>query len=166
MLLRSVCAILFAGLLMTASLSDVAIADGAKAEGRSAEILFQGKDVIWGFEFVDSNTVLITERSGLLRLIHLPTKKVTEYKLDLPIAVQGQGGLLDIRKHPNFERNKWIYLTYSQSKGDLSTTALARFEFTNEKITNLKTLFSAKALSSNEIHYGSRLAFQDNKTLL
>jgi glucose/arabinose dehydrogenase len=128
-------------------------------------VIHQGQDVIWGFEFIDSQSVLFTERSGSLRLLDLKAKKSTKVDIDLAISAEGQGGLLDIRKHPDFANNKWVYLTYSQKKAGQSTTALARFELKDGKAENLKTIFSANALSSNTIHYGSRIAFADDKTL-
>ncbi len=124
------------------------------------EVLTKQKDVIWGFDFLDSKRVIFTERGGKLKLLDLESKKITEIAGVPPVFASGQGGLLDIRVHPT-QKSK-IYLTYAQPVGEGSTTALATATLSGTSLTAVKQIFSAIAPSDTKIHYGSRIEF-DNK---
>jgi glucose/arabinose dehydrogenase len=84
--------------------------------------------------------------------------------LDEPIGglpdvfAEGQGGLLDVLPHPDFERNRWLYLSYSKPLEDgESTTAVIRGRFEDGRLQDVEELFEAESLGRG--HYGSRLAF-------
>jgi len=68
----------------------------------------------WALAFLPDGRLLITERPGRLRI-------VDKGKL-LPEAVKGtpkvwekqDGGLFDVEVHPQYTKNGWIYLSYSE----------------------------------------------------
>lgn len=113
-------------------------------------------NVIWGFDFLNKNEIVLTTREGLLFHYNIVTnvkKKLTAPK----VYSRGQGGLLDIKIRKENGKT-YLYATYSKevSSGD-STTALAKAEYTNS--LNWKDIFVANAKSSNTRHYGSRIIF-------
>ncbi len=66
----------------------------------------EGLEHPWALTFLPNGDQLVTERAGRLRLIHqgeLVEKPVTGIPDHL---VAGQGGLLDIVLHPDFEDNR------------------------------------------------------------
>jgi hypothetical protein len=64
------------------------------------ETLLTQKDVIWGFDFLKTNSVLFTERSGKIFIFELSSKKMTEVSGVPKVYAEGQGGMLDLRVHP------------------------------------------------------------------
>ena len=127
------------------------------------EKLFEVKDVIWGFDFLPDGKVIFTEREGRLSLFDPQTKKMEPIKNVPKVHAVGQGGLLDVRLHPDFAKNNIIYFTYSEPVGeDKSTTALGMARLNGTELTEVKKLFSAHEPNDNDIHYGSRLEFHEN----
>ena len=78
------------------------------------EVVAPGLETPWGLAFLPDGRLLVTERSGRLRIIE-------KGKL-LPEAVQGtpkvwerqDAGMLDVAIHPQYAKNGWIYLAYTE----------------------------------------------------
>ena len=68
---------------------------------------------------------------------------------------------MDLKKHPHYHSNGWIYLTYSAQSEDGATTVLARFKLIKQEITDWQVLFTAKPWGDNSRHFGSRIAFDN-----
>jgi glucose/arabinose dehydrogenase len=118
----------------------------------------------WGLAFLPGGDMLVTERPGRLRMIRgerlvgAPIEGVPE------VWANGQGGLLDVALHPDFASNRWVYLTYSKpGPGDRATTALARGTLSRDgaRLEGVRDLFVADAWTDRGVHFGSRLAFDD-----
>ena len=79
-----------------------------------------------------------------------------------------QGGLLDIALHPDFKKNRMIYLTYSSGQLQANRTTLARGRINEEltELTEVKTLFQVAQTKQGGQHFGSRLLWLDDGTLL
>lgn len=134
----------------------------------SIEVVARGLNSPWGMAFLDDNTLLVTERSGSLRLIQ--DGIVSAPIAGLPdVAYTGQGGLLDIALDPDFSDNRMIYLSYAEpgARGNEQGTAVARGEInlSTLSVENLDVIFSSNIKSSGGRHFGSRLRFAPDKTL-
>ncbi len=78
------------------------------------EVIARDIETPWAMAFLPDGRLLVTERPGRLRIIE-------KGKL-LPDAVKGtpkvwekqDGGLFDVEVHPQYEKNGWIYLSYSE----------------------------------------------------
>ena len=123
------------------------------------EKVASGFGIPWGIEFVSEKKMLITQRSGEIFLWDGERKK--QLKRVPGIYHRGQGGLLDIKKHPDHPQEPWIYVSYAKTMTDGATTALARFQFKNNQIIKFNEIFVAKAQSPTTRHFGSRIAFDD-----
>ena len=66
----------------------------------------------WGFTFINSDEVLFTEKQGKMYRYIISTNSLSEISGVPAISQNGQGGLLDIAVHPNFEQNKYVYMFY------------------------------------------------------
>jgi aldose sugar dehydrogenase len=119
----------------------------------------------WGMVFLDDQTVLVTEKTGKLKQVVLSSGKQTTITGAPKALVFGQGGLLDIIKHPLFDRNRFLYFSYSKRIKKINTTAVARGRLDNGEIKDLTDILITNAFSKSGHHFGSRLAF-DNKGLL
>ncbi|MBK5279328.1 MAG: PQQ-dependent sugar dehydrogenase, partial [Bacteroidia bacterium] len=116
----------------------------------------------WGMVFLPDGRALVTEREGKIRVIK-DGKLLDEEISGVPIVrSKGQGGLLDIQLHPDYANNGWIYLTYAKPQGEEGGTVLARAKLEGNALINLEELFQAMPLSSSDIHFGSRIAFDGN----
>lgn len=139
-----------------------------ESEGQkfTVENLVSQEDVIWGFDFLPEDRIIFTERSGKMYLYHLKTKKTSALSGVPKVHAAGQGGLLDVRVDPKFKENNRIYFAYSEPVGpDKSTTAVGVAELKDDKLQNVKKIFSADYPVDEDIHYGSRIEFDEKSNL-
>ncbi len=119
----------------------------------------------WGMAFLPDKRILITERPGRLRIISngkLEPVPVT----GLPdITASGQGGLLDIALHPEYESNHWIYFSYVAENFSAMGTEVARARLEGQKLINLQVIFRLEKKSNGGRHFGGRLLFDKNNFL-
>lgn len=129
------------------------------------EVVVDDLGIPWGFVFLPDESLLITEKRG--RLLHVKNGQRTEIKGLPEITLLGQGGLLDIELHPDYENNGWIYLTYASSdgEGNGANTALMRCKLDKDKLIDQKVLYKANPNSRRGQHFGSRIEF-DNEGYL
>lgn len=121
----------------------------------------EGLGVPWGMAFLPNGNVLITERDGDLRLIR-DGQLVADPVAGVPdVATRGQGGLLDIELHPDFENNGWIYMSYSKPGDGGSMTAIVRVRFDEDShsVTDHEEIYVGTPFTNARHHFGSRIAF-------
>ena len=114
----------------------------------------------WSLAFLPSGEMLITERSGRLRIIRngvldsQPVAGVPQSKM------QRLGGLMDVVLHPRFAENRFVYLTYSKpGDKDLIATALGRGTWDGSALTNFQELFVVEPWWDGQGGAASRIAF-------
>lgn len=134
----------------------------SEAQAFRVEKVFEGIDVPWGMAFLPDGSMLITQRSGDLHLfrdgeLHPdPVGGVPE------VYAHGQGGLLDIELHPDYEENGWIYLSYSYEGDDGGHTAIMRARLEGHTLTDQEVLFEGEPRSTGRVHFGSRIRFDSD----
>lgn len=127
----------------------------------TVETVVDGMRIPWGLAFLPDGTLLITEKEGEMISFKNGTKTTIE---GLPeTVVQGQGGLMDVVLHPDYEENGWIYFSYASpaGEGQGSNTAISRAKLNNNRLTNLEVLYKAAPNSTRGQHFGSRITFDD-----
>jgi len=104
-------------------------------------------------------SMLITEKDGTI--IHFKDGQKTEISGGPKVFNRNQGGLLDVRLHPDFKKNGWIYFTYSSTdgEGEGGNTALIRAQLKDNNLVNTETLYKAGPNTRRGHHFGSRIAF-------
>jgi glucose/arabinose dehydrogenase/mono/diheme cytochrome c family protein len=118
----------------------------------------------WGIEQLPNGEILVTERGGGLFLVN-NDKQLIEVTGVPDVASQGQGGLLDVLIHPNFENNSFVYLSYARVNPNNSserTTAVARAVLEGNNLVQVENIFTALPYLNSGHHYGSRLEFDNN----
>lgn len=122
----------------------------------------------WSLAILDDGSFLITERPG--RLNHVsPEGDIQEIPGTPEVSAINQGGLLEVLPHPKFSDNRIIYLTYAKpdpAGSGNTATALARGFLINDELIALEELFVQDRFSSPGRHYGSKLAWLPDGTLL
>jgi glucose/arabinose dehydrogenase len=78
----------------------------------------------------------------------------------------GQGGLLDVVLHPDFERNRLVYLTFATGTADANRTALARGRLQDDRLRDVEIIFENADVKSGGQHFGSRLLWLSDNSLL
>jgi glucose/arabinose dehydrogenase len=129
------------------------------------ELVFENKGIIWGLEFLNDNSILATLKSG--SIIHFKDGVKKELKGVPEIYLRGQGGLLDIAIHPNFEKNKFIYLAYASEdiEGKGGNTTISRAILNGDTLEELEVLYKGTPDSRKGQHFGGRMEF-DNENYL
>ncbi|MDO1447930.1 PQQ-dependent sugar dehydrogenase [Rhodocytophaga aerolata] len=119
----------------------------------------------WGMAWLPDGRLLVTEKSGEI-LVFKEDKYTGEKLSGVPkVSDAGQGGLLDIKLHPNYQSNGWIYISYSKPVQGGATTAIARFKLQGNQVTEFSDIFTAKPYISANFHYGSRIVFDKDNFL-
>jgi glucose/arabinose dehydrogenase len=115
----------------------------------------------WGMVMLPDGTLLVTEKSGTL--FHVKNGVNTEVKNVPKVYKRGQGGLLDIALHPNYEKNGWIYMTFSSegNEGEGGNTKLIRAKLVDDSLTQIEDLYKATPNTTGPNHFGSRIAFDN-----
>jgi len=119
---------LAAGALGAALLSGSVAAHVAtvQTDAGAVEDVAAGLDHPWGMAFLPDGCLLVTERTGRLRL------PGTEGEISAPLAgtpevfAQGQGGLMDVALDPDFTSSRLVYLAFAQPGEGGAATALGR----------------------------------------
>jgi glucose/arabinose dehydrogenase len=127
----------------------------------NVEVVADGLEALWGFTFLPDGSILATERPGRLRMIHPGGHLMEELISGTPeVFARGQGGLLDVALHPDFETNRLVYLTYAKPVDGNSTTAVVRGRLEGMALVDVEDIFIANTRGRG--HYGSRLAFDSD----
>lgn len=113
----------------------------------------------WGLVVLPDGSMLITEKSG--ELIHVKEGQKTMITEVPEVVTRNQGGLLDIRLHPDYENNGWLYLTYSSPEGEEqgAMTALMRAKLKGTSLVEKKVLYKGSPNTKKSHHFGSRIRF-------
>ena len=131
----------------------------------TTEVVVPNLDIPWGMVFLPDKSMLITEKSG--ELIHFKNGKKTSIEGLPEIYVRGQGGLMDIELHPDYNENGWIYFSYAsqEGEGEGGNTAIMRAKLKDDKLVENQLLYKASPNTKQGRHFGSRLEF-DNEGYL
>ena len=113
----------------------------------------------WSMAFLPDGNILISERAGRLRLFR-DGKLLEQPVRGLPeIEAVGQGGLLDLALHPDFDNNRWLYFSYVAEFEDEATTHLARGKYRDGQLSDVQVLFIATPSGDTGRHFGGRIVF-------
>lgn len=136
------------------------------AKGWKLETVATGAPQPWGMAWLPDGRMLVTGKQGTLHVLN--GKSFQQIPLDgLPnLYASGQGGLLDIAVHPADKTNPRIYLTMSSGTDDENRTVLVQGVFDGKRVTGIKQLFAVNLAKSGGQHFGSRLLFLPDNTLL
>jgi len=120
-----------------------------------------GLDHPWAMAFLPDGGMLITERSGSLRLLRVPGGLSKPLAGVPKVYARGQGGLLDVALSPDFAKDRYVYLSYAESDGSKSGTAVGRGRLSADgaALEDFRVLFRQEPKLSSGQHYGSRLVF-------
>jgi glucose/arabinose dehydrogenase len=109
----------------------------------------------WSIAFLPDGAMLVTERSGNLRIIRdgvldpEPVAGVPE------VRAGGLQGLMDVVLHPDFGRNAWVYLSYHRRTAEgVGETVLARGRWTGAALADVENIFESGATGTEASRIG------------
>lgn len=147
-----------------------------RAPAARSNVAYQVSDYVtglekpWGLAFLPDGALLITEKAGRLRLFK-------DGKLSAPVAgapavdTTGQGGLLGLAVDPDFARNGYVYMSFSEAQdGGRNNTAVARGRLVTAagqppRLEGTTVIWRQTPAIASRGHFGSRLVFARDGTL-
>lgn len=164
--MRTLSQLILAGSLMV--LAAVAPADRRFASDKAdfrLETVAEGLEHPWSLAFLPNGDKLVTERAGRLRIIR-DGELIAEPVSGVPeLVVSGQGGLLDMLLHPQFESNRTLFLSYAHRNRNGMTTRVARATLEDNALTDVAVIFEALPRSGTSRHFAGRMEFDRNGNL-
>ncbi len=124
------------------------------------ETLAENLNRPWGMAFLPDNRLLVTERSGTLRILDQNNKLSAPIKGTPEVFAKGQGGMLDVALDPDFKQNKLVYLSFADpGENGTASTAVGRGRLEGNELKDFKMLFQQKPQIEGPNHFGGRIAF-------
>jgi len=137
-----------------------------RAAGFRQTVVVRGLEHPWGMAWLPDGGLLISERPGRLRLVRNGVLDPSPIPGVPQVLAAGQGGLLDVSVHPRFAENRFVYLTYAAGTPEANHTRLARARFDGRSLGPLEVLFAVPQRKSGTQHFGSRILWLPDGTLL
>ena len=128
------------------------------------ETYADGFEIPWGMAFLPDNRMMVTDRIGDLWIVEKDGKDKLKVSGEIPnVRSKGQGGMLDVAVHPDFNTNSYIYLSFSDYSENKSHTSLIRAKLVNNSLVNSQIIFrpEEKYFTKRSLHFGSRIVFDD-----
>jgi aldose sugar dehydrogenase len=141
--------------------------DTAEGQNIRVVVITKALEYPWSAAFLPDGSMLVTERTGQLRLIHSPggnavldPKPVAGGPASFFAGESGDPGAvhgyMDIALHPHFAENHLVYLTYTKPQdGGKRTTAIARGRWDGGALADVKDIFVLPEASTSRIAFGS-----------
>jgi glucose/arabinose dehydrogenase len=149
---------------------DTTVTDGEviemEQESVRVEVVARDLTLPTALAFLPDGRALLAERmAGRLSFLDAATGKRSPVHglppMHLGADREEEGGLFDVRVHPRYDRNGWIYISYSEATTDGNTTVVDRFRLAGNTLTGRERLFTARPHVRNSIHFGGRMALVD-----
>jgi glucose/arabinose dehydrogenase len=147
--------------LLVATTTAVPLATATTHESDQARFevttVASGLEHPWAIAFLPDGSQLVTERAGRLRIIRNGELEEEPVSGVPEVAARGQGGLLDILLHPDFDQNRLLFLSYAHDCDEGMTTRVARAEMNDRALENLEVIFEAEPRSGTTRHFAGRM---------
>lgn len=128
------------------------------------EPVAEAPGILWAMDFLPDGRMIATQRDGTLWLFR-DGERQGPVEGTPEVFHRGQGGLLEVRAHPDYADNGWLYLTYADpgEDGETAMTRVVRGQLDGLRWVNEQTIYAApgRFYTDTDYHFGSRLVFKD-----
>lgn len=120
----------------------------------------------WSIDFLPEGGYLVAMKSGEVHLIS------ANGEVSDPIAggpdtyFESQGGYFDILLDPDYSTNQLVYLSYAGGSSEANATTIVKAMLSNNIFENTETIFTASPTKATPAHYGGKMHFLADGTLL
>lgn len=120
----------------------------------------------WSVAFLPDGRTLVTEMRGRLRVVgsHGALSDIALDGVPAGFHEGGTAGLMEVMSDPDFEQNRWLYLTMSYGAAGANGTRLIRATLDGDRIRDVRILFNG-TLKTRAGNNGGRMAFLPDRTL-
>ena len=152
----------FFGTVTAAAQTDIQV----RSADYNIETVAENLNFPWSIAFLPNGDYLVALRVGEVRRI-TPTGDIGEPLTGLPDSyVAGQGGYFDIMLDPDFESNQTVYLSFAHGTPDANGTRIVKGTLTADSVENVQAIFTVSPLKDTAVHYGGKMIFIKDGTLL
>jgi len=123
------------------------------------ENLHQPWEIIWG----PDNQIWMSERGGLISRVNPFTKKKVDILKIGEVIPRGEGGLLGMALHPEFNTSPFVFVAYNYNSRHGYREKIVRFRFDGRTLVEPVMLLSE--IDAAGIHNGCRLTISRDKKL-
>ncbi|CAN7417419.1 PQQ-dependent sugar dehydrogenase [Pseudomonas sp. LjRoot71] len=139
----------------------------ASAMDYRIETVTEGLEHPWSMAFLPDGRMLVTERVGRLRIIEPDGSLNPQPVGGVPEGlVAAQAGLMDVLLDPDFASNQQLYLSYAYGTSQANNTRLSKARLVDGQLQDVQVLFSAQPAKSGAAHYGGRMAWLPDNSLV
>ena len=132
------------------------------ADQTSLSVFAANLNVPWSLAFLSDGSLLAAERGGSLKIFKNDSPE--PMTVNVPgVSETGEGGLLGVALHPDFEKNKFIYLYFTARNEGIVVNKVVRYVFDNNALTQNQVIIDD--IPGGTIHNGGRIAFGPDKKL-
>lgn len=140
-------------------------AGASQAQDYQVSTLATELDKPWSITSIGEGTFLVTEKSG--RLVKLDADgNVTTIEGTPPVYFANQGGLLEVLADKDFVNNRLIYLSFVGGDKSANRTTVVKATLAGDTLSDVKTILEVSPDKEGPAHYGGKLAFLPDGTLL
>lgn len=126
------------------------------------ESVAEGLDVPWSIAFLPDDRILVTERVGRLRIIERGRLRPEPVRGIPEVVARDEAGLMSVVAHPDFERDPWIYLSFSEpGDSDTSGFRIIRGRLRDGQLVDQEPIFAQprEQFPPGFVLFGGRLVF-------
>ena len=143
------------------------IFDTAEQHKIRVSVVAKGLSHPWAITFLPNDDMLVTERAGRLRLVRDGMLDPHEISGVPTVRTDGNGGLMDVAVHPQFDENRLVYLTYTKPVGGgKGAPALARGRLEAGTLVDVRDLLVTEAYEGNSGLNGRVVFGRDGKVYM
>lgn len=156
-----------AALAALAIVTTLPVPDTQASEGYQVDTVVSGLEYPWSLAFLPDGGMLVTERTGQLRRISASGELMSESVSGVPeVLTAGQAGLFEVSLAPDFADSGELFLSYVCGTLDANHTCLARARLDGHQLQNVEEIFRAQPAKVGAAHYGGRIAWLPDGTLV
>ena len=130
------------------------------------EVLAEPLEHPWSITFLPDGAILVTERPGRLRIVTSDGLQPTPVAGLPEVFSSGQAGLHDVLLAEDFADSGILFLSFAYGNDDENHTRVVRARFDGQALFDVTPIFTAQPPKSGDAHYGGRMAWMDDGTLL
>jgi glucose/arabinose dehydrogenase len=122
----------------------------------SVTVVAKGLEVPWAIAFAPDGRMFFTERPGRVRVVENGRLRPQPLAIVDDSVHRGEGGLMGLALHPQFARNRWLYLAYLYEQQGLKVKVVCYRE-TGDRLVEPKVIIDG--IEGNFVHDGTALGF-------
>lgn len=142
------------------------LTSSAVASDYKLEVVAEGFNFPWSIAFLPDGDYLVAMRSGEIRRVGSDGSKGEPMSGTPATYVAGQGGYFDIVLDPDFASNQTVYLSYAGGTPKANGTTITKATLEGNRFANSEVIFSAQPTKDTPQHYGGKLLFLADGTLM